>query len=72
MAKGAAEDRLAHLSICWRWTPGSQETACRQRWMAGLTGEKRAMGGVGEWGSGGGGRGGAGEGVGWGMAGWVD
>ena len=26
MAEGASEDRLAHLSICWRWTPGSPET----------------------------------------------
>ena len=24
MAKGASEDRLAHLSICWRRTPGPQ------------------------------------------------
>ena len=23
------EDRLAHLPVCWRWTPGSPETACR-------------------------------------------
>ena len=46
MAKGAPEDRLAHLSICRRRTPGSPETACRQRWMTGLAGE-RAMGGGG-------------------------
>ena len=26
MAKGASEDRLAHLLICWRRTPGSPET----------------------------------------------
>ena len=26
MAKGASEGRLAHLLICWRWTPGSPET----------------------------------------------
>ena len=30
MAKGASGDRLAHLSICWRRTPGSPETAVRQ------------------------------------------
>ena len=24
MAKGVSEDRLVHLSICWRWTPGPQ------------------------------------------------
>ena len=30
MAKGASEDRLAHVSICRRRTPGSPETACRQ------------------------------------------
>ena len=30
MTKGVSEDRLAHLSICWRRTPGSPETACRQ------------------------------------------
>ena len=30
IAKEASEDRLAHLSICWRRTPGSPETACRQ------------------------------------------
>ena len=43
MAKGASEDRLAHLSICWKRTPGSSETACQQRWVTGLAGE-RAMG----------------------------
>ena len=36
MAKGASEDRLAHLLICWRQTPGSPETVCRQRGMTGL------------------------------------
>ena len=41
MAKGASEDRLAHLSMCWRRTPGSPpDTACRQRWMTGLAGER--------------------------------
>ena len=30
MAIGASEDSLAQLSICWRGTPGSPETACRQ------------------------------------------
>ena len=35
MAKGASEDRLAHLLICWRRTPGSPETAWRQWWMTG-------------------------------------
>ena len=39
-AKEASEDRLEHLSICWRRTPGSPETACRQRWMTGLAGER--------------------------------
>ena len=39
-AKGESEDRLAQLSICWRRTPGSPETACRQRWMTGLAGER--------------------------------
>ena len=43
-AKGASEDRLAHLSICWRQTLGSPGTACWQWWMTGLAGE-RAMGG---------------------------
>ena len=38
MAKRASEDRLAHLSICWRRTPGSPETACRQQWLTGLAG----------------------------------
>ena len=40
MAKEASEDRLAYLSICWRWTPGSPGTVCRQRWMTGLAGER--------------------------------
>ena len=53
MAKGASEDRLAHLSICWRRTPGSQDTACRQGWMTVLAGE-RAMGRGLWWGGGGG------------------
>ena len=44
MAKGATEDRLAHLSICWRRTPGSPETACRQRWLTGLAGERKPWG----------------------------
>ena len=43
MEKGASEDRLARLLICWRQTPGSPETACWQRWMTGLAGE-RAIG----------------------------
>ena len=44
MAKGASEDRLAHLSICWRRTPLSPVTACRQRWMTVLAGEKEPWG----------------------------
>ena len=44
MANGALEDRLAHLSICWRRTPGSPETACRQRGMTGLAGEREPWG----------------------------
>ena len=44
MAKGASEDRLAHLSICWRQTPGSPETACWQRQMTGLAGEREPRG----------------------------
>ena len=36
----ASEDRLAHLLICWRQTPGSPETACWQRWMTGMAGER--------------------------------
>ena len=40
MAKGASEDRLAHLLIYWRRTPGSPQTACRQRWMTGLAEER--------------------------------
>ena len=47
MAKEASEDRLAHLSICWKRTPGSPETASRQRWMTGLAGEREPWGGVG-------------------------
>ena len=43
MAKGASEDRLAHLSICWRRTPRSPETACWQRWMTGLAGEREPL-----------------------------
>ena len=35
MAIGESEDRFAQSSICWRRTPGSQETACLQRWMTG-------------------------------------
>ena len=27
-AKGASEDRLAHLSICWRRTPGRVHRDC--------------------------------------------
>ena len=42
MAKGVSEDRLAQLLICWKWTPGSAETACRQRWMTGLAGERES------------------------------
>ena len=45
MEKGASEDRLAHLSICWRRIPGSPETACRQRWMTGLARERETWGG---------------------------
>ena len=45
MAKGASEDRLAHLWVCWRRTPGSPETACQQRWMTGLAGERESWGG---------------------------
>ena len=47
MAKGASEDRLTHLSICWRLTPWFPETACRQRWMTGLAGEREPFGGGG-------------------------
>ena len=39
LEKWALEDRLAQLSIFWRWIPGSPETACQQRWMKGLAGE---------------------------------
>ena len=51
MAKGASDDRLVHFMICWRRTPGSPETACLQRWMTGLAGEREPWG----WGGGGGG-----------------
>ena len=44
MAKEASEDRLAYMLICWRRTPGSPETACRQRWMTGLDGERQPCG----------------------------
>ena len=44
MAKGASEDKLTHLKICWRRTPGSPETACRQRWMTRLAGERKPWG----------------------------
>ena len=44
MAKGASEDRLAHLSMCWRRTPGSPDIAFRQRWMTGLAGERKPWG----------------------------
>ena len=44
MAKGVLEDRLAHLLICRRQTPGSPETVCGQRWMTGLAGEKEPWG----------------------------
>ena len=44
MAKGASEDRLAFLLICWRRTPGSPETACWQRWMIELAGERAPWG----------------------------
>ena len=40
MAKGASEDRLAYLSICWRQTLGSSEIACRQWCMTALAGER--------------------------------
>ena len=54
MAKGASEDRLIHLSICWRRTPGSPETACWQRWMTGLAGERETLEGSRRgWGGGG-------------------
>ena len=46
-AKGVSEDRFAHLLICWRRTPRSPETACRQRWMTGLAGEREPLGGGG-------------------------
>ena len=44
MAKEASEDRLVHLSICWRRTPGSPETACQQQSMTGLAGEREPWG----------------------------
>ena len=44
MSKGASEDMLARLLICWRRTPGSPETACWQRWMTGLAGEREPWG----------------------------
>ena len=47
MAKGTSEDRLAHLSICWRRTPGPPGTACWQQWMTGLAGEREPWGWVG-------------------------
>ena len=47
MAKGALEDRLAHLSICWRWTSRSPKTACGQRWMTEFPGEDSHGGGGG-------------------------
>ena len=55
MAKGASEDRFVHLSMCWRRTPGSPETACR---MTGLAGEREQWGVWVERGGGGGGGGG--------------
>ena len=48
MAKGASDDRLAHLSICEMGTPGSPETACQRRWMTGLAGERKPWGRGGE------------------------
>ena len=42
------------LSIFWRRTPRSPETACRQRWMTGLAGEREPWGGGGGMGGGGG------------------
>ena len=44
MAKGASEDRLAHLSVCLRRTSGSPQTARQQRWMTGLAGERKPLG----------------------------
>ena len=44
MAKGALEDRLAHLLICWRLTLGSPETACRLWWITRLAGEREPWG----------------------------
>ena len=34
----------ACLSICWKQTPGSTETACWQWWMTGLAGEREPWG----------------------------
>ena len=45
MAKGVSENRLAHVSICWRRTPGSSETACRQTMNDRVDWRKRATGG---------------------------
>ena len=39
IAKGASEDRLAHLLVCCRQTPGSPESAGRSQWV-GLAGER--------------------------------
>ena len=54
MAKEASEDRLAHLSICWRRTPGSPED-CLPAAMDDRVGWRKKAMGVG---GGGGGRGG--------------
>ena len=43
MAKGTW-DRLAHLSIYCLRTLGSLETACWQRWLTGLAGERKHLG----------------------------
>ena len=45
MAKGASEDKLAHLSISWRRTPGSPLDCLPAAMDDRLPGEKRAMGG---------------------------
>ena len=45
MANGVSEDRLAYVSICWRRTPGSPETARRQTMNDRVGWRKRAMGG---------------------------
>ena len=39
------------MSICWRWTPGSPETACRHKSMTGLAGERKPWDGGGGGGS---------------------